>query len=158
MKTIEDLLRDHPFFKGLNKEHVAFIAGCGTNVVFKKGEYVCRDGKPADYFYIIREGKVAIDVLTAGQGPVIVQTVQKGEVLGWSWIIEPYYWRFDARAMETTHAVALDGKCLRAKCEKDTKLGYQLLKRFSSVLAQRLEMTRLQLMDIYGRKPEKANA
>lgn len=150
MRTIEDLIKEHRFFKDLSSEHIETIAGCGKNMVFKSGEYLAREGNPADQFYVIRQGKVAIDIVTVEKGTVIVQTVQDGEIVGWSWIIEPYYWRFDVRAVETTHAVALDGKCLRGKCEKDHDLGYALLKRFSSVLARRLEVARLQFLDVYG--------
>ncbi len=155
MKTIEDLLKAHHFFKGLNPEYISLIAGCGKNAVFKKGEYIAREGKEANHFFIIQQGKVAIDILTVEEGPVIIQTVEAGDIFGWSWIIEPHFWRFDARVLETTHAIALDGKCLRGKCNEDPKLGYELLKRFSSVLAQRLEMARMQLMDIYGSKSGK---
>lgn len=155
MKTIKDLLTEHAFFKDLDPEYIATIAACGKNVVFQKGEYIAREGQAANHFFIIREGRVAIDILTVEKGPVIIQTVESGDIFGWSWIIEPYFWRFDARALETTHAIALDGKCLRGKCEKDSKMGYQLLKRFSRVLAQRLEAARMQLMDIYGEKSGK---
>lgn len=152
MKTIEDLLKDHHFFKGLDAAYLATIAGCGKNVVFKKGEMISRQDESADTFYVIRAGKVAIEIQAPGQGIITIQTLSEGEVLGFSWIIPPYTWRFDSRAVEETHAVALDGKCLRDKCEKDRHMGYELLKRFSTVLAQRLEMTRLQLLDIYGLK------
>lgn len=152
MKTIEDLLKAHPFFRGLDPGYIPLIAGCGTSVVYKEGDFIAREGEAANRFFVIRQGRVAIDILTAEQGPLIIQTVQDGDIFGWSWIIEPYYWRFDARAVETTHVIALDGKCLRTKCEEDAKLGYELLKRFSSVLAQRLERARFQLLDMYGRK------
>jgi len=155
METIESLIKAHHFFKGLDPKYISLIAGCGKNVVFKKDEFVAKEGEEANHFFVIRKGKVAIDILTAEQGPVIVQTVREGDVFGWSWIIEPHYWRFDARAVETTRVIALDGKCLREKCEKDPKLGYELLKRFSSVLAERLEIARFQLLDMYGAKSEK---
>jgi CRP-like cAMP-binding protein len=73
-----------------------------------------------------------------------------GEVLGWSWLIPPYHWKFDARAIEQTRALALDGKCLRTKCEEDHDLGYELLKRFAQIMEERLQATRLQLLDVYG--------
>jgi CRP-like cAMP-binding protein len=152
MKTIEDLMKAHPFFNGLDPKYISLIAGCGKNMVFQKGEFVAKEGEAANHFFIIKQGRVAIDILTVETGPVIIQTVQAGDIFGWSWIIEPHYWRFDARAAETTRVIALDGKCLRGKCEKDPKLGYELLKRFSSVLADRLETARFQLMDIYGKK------
>ncbi len=152
MKTIEDLLKDHHFFKGLDAPYIATIAGCGKNVVFKKGALISRQGESADVFYIIRAGRVAIDIQAPGQGSITIETLHEGDIFGFSWIIPPYIWRFDSRAVEETHAVALDGKCLRGKCEKDHDMGYALLKKFSTVLAQRLEMTRLQLLDIYGLK------
>lgn len=155
MKTIKHLLKAHHFFKGLDPKYIELIAGCGVNAVFKKGEFIAREGEEANHFFVIRQGKAAIDILTAEQGPVIIQTVQDGDIFGWSWIIEPHYWRFDARAVETTRVIALDGKCLRGKCEKDARLGYELLKRFSSVLAQRLEIARFQLLDMYGVKADK---
>jgi hypothetical protein len=74
----------------------------------------------------------------------------EGEILGWSWLIPPYNWHFDARAVELTRAIALDGKCLRNKCEQDHDLGYELLKRFAHIMEQRLQATRLQLLDVYG--------
>jgi len=152
MKTIEDLLKAHHFFKGLDSKYISLIAGCGKNVVFKKGDFIAKEGEDANHFFIIKQGRVAIDILTVEKGPVIMQTVQEGDIFGWSWIIEPHYWRFDARVVETAHVIALDGKCLRGKCEKDPKLGYELLKRFAGVLAHRLETARFQLLDMYGTK------
>lgn len=157
MKTIKDLLKEHHFFKDLDTKDMRTIAGCGQNIIFKKGEMICREDEPADMFYIIRTGKVTIDIHAPGQGNITIQTIQEGDVLGFSWIIPPYKWRFNARVVDEVHVVALDGKCLRGKCEEDHHMGYELLKRFSSVLAQRLEMTRLQLLDIYGVKAAKIN-
>jgi len=150
MKTIENLLKEHHFFSDLEQEYIETIAGCGSNIVFEKDTYIAREGEEANQFFLVKTGKIAIDILEPKHGPIIIQTVQEGDIFGWSWIIAPHYWRFDARALETTHAIALDGKCLREKCEEDNKLGYQLLKRFSGVLAKRLEMARMQLLDIYG--------
>lgn len=157
MKKIEDLIKEHPFFAELDAQYIATIAGCGKNVIFKQGEIVSHEGQSADMFYVIRAGKVAINIPSPGKEGIAIQTLHEGDVFGFSWIIPPYKWRFDSRAVDETHAVALDGKCLREKCEKDRQMGYELLKRFSSVLAQRLEMTRLQLLDIYGEKTNDSN-
>ena len=81
---------------------------------------------------------------------MIIDTVEEGDVLGWSWLIPPYHWHFDARAIDLTRAIALDGKCLRTKCEEDHNLGYELLKRFSHIIEQRLQATRIRLLDVYG--------
>ena len=86
------------------------------------------------------------------RGLITVQTVREGDVLGWSWLFPPYRWHFGARTLQTTRALAFDGKCLRGKCENDHDLGYELFRRFSQVITERLEATRLQLLDLYGAK------
>ena len=79
-----------------------------------------------------------------------MQTLGGGDVLGWSWLIPPYRWGFDARAVEMTRAIALDGKCLRGKCEEDHEMGYDLVKRVASSLGERLDATLLRLLDMYS--------
>jgi CRP-like cAMP-binding protein len=150
METLEPVLAEHPFLKGLDSRHLKLIVGCASNVRFDPGQFLFREGEEANQFYIIRHGKVAVDVFGAARGSITIQTIGEGEVLGWSWLIPPYQWHFDARAVELTRAIALDGKCLRTKCEEDHDLGYELLKRFSHIIEQRLEATRLQLLDVYG--------
>jgi len=150
MKTIKDLLSEHPFFKDLEPEHIEFIVSCGKNVHIKKDEQVFREGEEADFFYLIRSGKIALDIYGAARGRIRIQTLEKGEILGWSWLIPPHKWNFTGTAVEETSVIALDGKCLRGKCEEDHELGYKLLKRFSTVLAKRLAWTRMQLLDVYG--------
>ncbi len=150
IETLEKLLSEHPFFKGLKKEYLEFIVGCARNVLYKPGDFIFREGEEANEFYIIREGKVSLEISAPGRNPIIIQTLEDMEVLGWSWLVPPYYWHFDARAVEPTRAIALDGKCLRNKCEEDNSLGYELLKRFVVIVEQRLQATRIQLLDLYG--------
>jgi CRP/FNR family transcriptional regulator, cyclic AMP receptor protein len=150
VETLRPILAEHPFFKGLETHYIELIVGCSSNVRFDAGETLFRAGEEANEFYLVRHGKVALEVFTPGRGPVTIQTIGEGEILGWSWLIPPYYWHFDARAVELTRAIALDGKCLRNKCEQDHDLGYQLLKRFAHIIVQRLEATSLQLLDVYG--------
>ena len=145
------LLAKHPFFADLDAETLDLISGCAANASFKPGDYLFREGDPADQFYIIRFGKISVEINAPSRGPHPVQTLGAGEVLGWSWLIPPHRWRFDSRALELVRAISLDGKCLRTKCDENHRLGYRLLSRFSGVMAKRLEATRLQLMDIYGK-------
>jgi CRP-like cAMP-binding protein len=149
MQTLEPILAEHPFLKGLDAQYLKLLVGCASNVRFNAGQFIFREGEEANEFYMIRQGKVALEILGAERGPITVQTVGEGDVLGWSWLIPPYRWRFNARALELTRAIALDGKCLRTKSEEDRNLGYELLKRFSSIIVERLEATRLQLLDVY---------
>jgi CRP-like cAMP-binding protein len=150
MGTLDSILAEHPFLKGLAPPQIELIAGCASNVRFNKGDYIFREDEEADRFYLIRHGLIALDVFVPQRGPVTIDTIQEGEVLGWSWLFPPYRWHFDARALQLTRAVAFDGKCLREKCDKDSRLGYELVMRFSQIIMQRLQSARLQLLDLYG--------
>jgi CRP/FNR family cyclic AMP-dependent transcriptional regulator len=149
METLERILVEHPFFRELDPKHLQLLVGCASNVRFSAGERLVREGGEANEFYLIRQGKVAVEVVSPGRGQIRIQTLDEGEVLGWSWLIPPYRWRFDARALSAVRAFALDGRCLRMKCEEDHDLGYELLKRFSHILSRRLEATRIQLLEMH---------
>ena len=150
METLEPILAEHPFFAGLEPRYLQLVAGCASNVRFDAGQFIFREGEEANEFYLIRHGKVALEAFAPSRGALQIQTLDDGDILGWSWLIPPYEWRFDARALELTRAIALDGRCLRRKCEEDHDLGYELLKRFGHIIGQRLDATRFQLLDLYG--------
>jgi len=150
METLESILALHPFFEGFDKHYLGLIAGCAANVRFEADQFLFRDGEEANHFFIIRQGRVALEIFAPGHGPVAVDTYGEGEILGWSWLVPPYHWHYDARATQPLRVIALDGRCLRGKCEDDHELGYELLKRFASIIEQRLSATRLQLLDVYG--------
>lgn len=150
MKAIIQLLKEHPFFYGVNETYLNMIAGCGKNVVFGPGSYIARENDPADTFYVIRKGKVGIETFIPQKRPLVLQTLNDGDILGWSWLFPPYQWTFDVRSMNEVHAIALNGKCLRDKCEEDPHLGYDLMKRFASIMTGRLRATRMQILDVYG--------
>jgi len=150
MEDLKNILAEHQFFNGFNEEYFTLIVGCASNVRVDAGKMILREGEDANQFYLIRSGKVSIQLMTPNKGPVIIQTLHEGDILGWSWLVPPFTWHFDAKAIELTRLIALDGKCLRTKCEEDHDLGYELLKRFADIMSKRLESTRLQLMDIYG--------
>ncbi|MGI9534116.1 MAG: cyclic nucleotide-binding domain-containing protein [Thermodesulfobacteriota bacterium] len=143
-------MEKHYFFEGLELDYIKLIAGCGSNIRINSGDYIFKEGEKADNFYIIRHGRVALEISHPVHGPIIIETISEGEVLGWSWLYSPYKCFLDARAIQLVRAVAIDGKCLREKCEDDPKLGYELMKRFSNIIAERLQGTRLRLLDLYG--------
>lgn len=150
METLERIIAEHPFFSDLDPKFTDLMVGCASNVRFKKGDFLFREGDPADTFYLIREGKVAVEISAPQHEPIIVATLETGEILGWSWLLAPYRWKHHARAKDNVRALALDGKCLRGKCEENHDLGYEILKRFARIIEQRLESTRLQLLDVYA--------
>lgn len=149
-KDIEALLTEHPFFKDMTTPHRTLIAGCGKNVGFNTGELLARTGEPANAFFAIRHGRMSIELHSPERGPLILQTLEAGDIVGWSWLFPPYHWKFDVRAVEQVRAISFDGACLRGKCERDPAMGYDFMKRFAQVFMERLEATRLQLLDLYG--------
>ncbi len=149
MKELKELLMEHPFFKGMKDEHIELIAGCGKNEHYDEGTYLFKEGTPADYFYIIRQGHLALESTCPGKGAITLETLNENEVVGWSWLFEPYRWNYCGRAVQDCRVTALDGKCLRGKCENDPVIGYELLKRFSKIIISRLQESRLQILDLY---------
>lgn len=154
MPTIVELLGTHPFTSGMSAEHLKLLADCGRLQEVDVGEYVLREGEPADSFFLVIGGRVAIELFAPNRGAITVQTVSPGEVIGWSWLFEPYRFSFDARAMEPSQLIALNALCVRGKTGADHALAVDLLSRMARVLAKRLTAARVQLMDIYGSTPQ----
>jgi len=152
METLKGILTAHPFFADLPARHLELVVGCASNVRFESGVYIFREGEDAGKFYLIREGKVALQITSERRGPLNILTLGEGDILGWSWLFPPYRWKFSARTIDPTRAFAIDGHCLRDKAEEDHDLGYELLKRFSRVFETRLETMRLQLANVYADK------
>ena len=149
VQTIEQYLPGHPFFAGLDDQAIALVTGCAVNAHLRPGEYLFREGEPADTFYVIRSGRVAIE-MRLPTGEVVLDTAHDGDVVGWSWLVAPYRWTFDAVAMDETSVVSIDGACLRGKCDADPALGYALLQRVVQVMSKRLHSARVRLLDLYG--------
>jgi len=150
METLERIIAEHAFFAGMEPAYTELLAGCASNVRFKAGDYIIREGDEAKTFYLIREGEATVEIGVPHRKPIIVSTLGEGEILGWSWLLPPYVWKFNVRAIGGMRAFALDGKCLRTKCEENHDLGYELLKRFAQIIESRLEAARFQLLDIYS--------
>jgi CRP-like cAMP-binding protein len=150
VKTLEPILESLPLFVGLKPHHLGLVAGCASNVRFDAGEFIGRQGAPADTFWVIRQGRVALEMHAPGRGALTISTIGENEVLGWSWLVQPHQWHFDAHALTATRAIALDGRCLRGKFANDAELGYEMLRRFMPLIVHRLEAMSLQLLDVYG--------
>ena len=150
MKTLESVVVESPVFAGLAPAHAQLIAGCASNVHFRPGQFLFREGGQADTFYLLRHGRVVLETFVPGRGSLAIETIDAGDVVGWSWLFPPYRWHLDARAVDDVGAVSFDGACLRGKCAADDNLGAQLYRRFAQVLVDRLDATRLRLLDVYG--------
>lgn len=153
-ENLKEILRNHPFLKGLDDSYLELLTGCTTNVVFHEGQYLFKENDHADKFYLLRTGRAAIEFHVRHKGIIRLQTIGEGEVLGWSWLISPYKSHFDVIAVEDIRAFALDGNCLRKKCEENHDFGYEMFIRFTRILENRLKATRLQLLDFYSKPSE----
>jgi len=152
MRTVPlaEVVARHELLAGLASDTVELVAGCARMVAVAPGQLLLAEGDEADTFYLVRRGHVAIEAHDPARGTMVIETVGPGDVVGWSWMIPPYHWRFDARAIDGVGAVAVDGLCLRTKAEADPAFGYALLQRVTALLVERLESTRIRLLDLYG--------
>lgn len=150
MKQLDQLLGESPFFVDLGDDMRTLLAGCARNVHFAADEHLFHTGEPADRCYLVRRGRVALELVGSGGHRLIIDTVDPGGMAGMSWLVPPYRWHLDARAVEPTSAIELDASCLRSKCSAEPRIGYLLLQRVAHAMYERMESTLLQLMDVYG--------
>jgi len=136
-----------PFFKGMSERHLSTLADSAMRTWFEADELIFHDRDLANRFYLIVEGKVALESSVKTGAVVVLQTLGPGELLGWSWLFSPYVWRLHARAVEPTEALFFYGTRLLERCEADHDLGYELFKRVSEVMMQRLQLARGRFLD-----------
>ena len=150
MQDLKVIMMEHPFLKGMGPRLLNMLDEYSSLQEFESGKFIFRQNQRASTCYLIVEGKVELEWFSANSGPLVLQSIQSGEVLGWSWLLPPYEWRMDARAVEYTRAIVMDGELVRQCMQADDELGYELLQRFLVVLAARLDATRLELLSLYG--------
>jgi len=147
MPSTADYLAAHAFFAALNEDYIKLLSEFVTEKKVARGEVLFQQGKAADSFYLVRKGRVSVQV-PALVGPALeLQVLDDDQILGWSWLIPPYRWSFLARAVEDTELLEFDGSAIRARCEKDPKFGYELFKRFTALMSERLNAARQKMMD-----------
>ncbi len=146
MKTPREIIQDHAFFFGLEPAHLDMIAECASGLDLDTDHVLFREGEPANAFYLIEQGRVAVEAHVPGDGNVLVQVLGPGDVLGWSWLFPPFSWHFQARTLEPVRAVKLDGGHLLGLAEKNKEFGYRLMKRVARVVIQRLQSTRKKML------------
>ena len=147
MQSIEDYLSAHSFFSGLDESFMKFLSSSVKELQIKEGQVLFQQSKPADKFYLVRDGQISVQV-PALMGPTLeLQILGKDQILGWSWLIPPYRWNFHARALGDSVLLEFDGSAILARCEEDPKFGYELFKRFAALMSARLDAARQKMMD-----------
>ena len=149
MKTLEDILARHPFWNNLPPQYFPLLIECAVIERFHPGEQIFKRGYDAEHFYLIHQGKVALETAyVPGEGFITIRTLGAGEALGWSWLFPPHQWHFSARAVEPTEAVVFRADALRNKAKETPAFGYDLALRVGGIMMQQLQSTRIRLLDI----------
>lgn len=147
MKDLETIVRTHPFFQGMKAAHLALVSKGARELHFEKGEVIFNQGEPANQFYLIQHGIVALEAHEPCSCASLVQVLGKGDVLGWSWLFQPFNWNLRARAIEPVSVISLDAAHLLACAEENREFGYELMKRVVQVLIHRLQAARHRLIE-----------
>ncbi len=151
IRTIQEKIRAHPFIRTMPEKYLALMAAAAAERAFQPGEILVREGDPANRFFLIQNGRVALQAHRPAVGDVPIQFLSEGDVLGWSWLFAPFVWRFQARAIEPTNALVLDGGHLLVASETDHAFGYELMTRISQTIIRALQATRKRLLETGSR-------
>ena len=146
IEVTAEALSAHPFLHGMSHDHLAVLADAAADVTFPARHRLFEDGGNATRFWLVQSGYVALDLHVPGQGRMKIDTIGMGELLGWSWLFPPYRWAFGAVAASPVEAFEFDARAVRARCESDLALGYELTTRLAHVVARRLQATRIRLI------------
>jgi CRP-like cAMP-binding protein len=149
MEPLSELIAAHPFSIGMNPAHVETLARFATHERFGLGQRIFHETYEADRFYLVHTGRVALQVFVPGQGEYTIQTIGAGEALGWSWLYPPYRWHFSATAVDPAEVIAFDARQLRAAMEETPAFGYAMAMRVGQLTFDRLQATRLRLLEVY---------
>ena len=150
VEGLEKIIARQALFAGLGDAFLSLVTGCAKNVRFGAGEFLSHEGDDANEFYLVREGRVAMEIGAPGRGRMTFLTAGPDNVVGLSWLVPPHRWTYDARAQEDVRALSFDAGCLRNKFDADPALGYEVMRRFMPIIVERLHNTRLQMLDVYG--------
>ena len=146
---LRSMINEHPLFEGLDNHNIYALQGCASEIEFDAHSEVFQYGEPANTFYLIGEGRISLDIAIPARGVIPIQTLQYGDVVGWSWMYPPYQWHFSGRALEDTNAIVFDADCVRTLMLQDREFGFEMMMRFSQIVIERLQAARIQMVDMY---------
>ena len=146
-QSITEYLSAHEFFSEFSDDVLKFLCECSSMREIKKGQILFRQGEHADKFYVVRSGRISLQMPAIMGPPLEIQAVDEDQVLGWSWLISPYKWNFQTKAEDDSELLQFDGAAILARCEQEPKFGYELLKKFAGLMSVRLNAARQKMMD-----------
>lgn len=144
--SVRQLIADSQFFSGLNEAAIDFLAAHANRKQLDRGRTLFRQGDRAAHFFLILSGHLSLEIPALEGPPLELQDIGPGQIAGWSWLLPPNLWNFQARARSPVEVLAFDGAAVLAHCEEDSKFGYELVKRFSALMSERLQFARMKMM------------
>lgn len=149
-EEVQKALAAHPFVQGMDPKHLKMMADIVGYQHYDAGKRIFQEGEAAERLYLVVCGTVALEVFNLNQGTIPIQTVGAGEVLGSSWFVPPYRWKFDAKAERATETLVFDTHLLQAMFDKHHDFGYDFMKRMAMIVDQRITAAKEQLLDMYA--------
>lgn len=146
-QAIAEYLSAHEFFSELSEEILNFLCECARTHEIKKGQILFRQDEHADKFYVVCNGRISVQIPAIMGSALEIQVLGKDQIMGWSWLIAPYQWNFQAKAEEDSELLEFDGTAILARCEQEPQFGYEVLKRFAVLMSERLDAARQKMMD-----------
>jgi CRP/FNR family transcriptional regulator, cyclic AMP receptor protein len=140
------VLRAQLFLRGLPGQQLTELAGLCRHVVVPARQRMFEEGSTANRFWLIDAGQAALDALVPGHGRITIGLLGRGDVIGLSWMLPPFQWQFGAVTTQQLQAFEFDAHAVRAACDADPVLGYEMSRRFSAILLHRLQSTRSRLL------------
>jgi CRP/FNR family cyclic AMP-dependent transcriptional regulator len=150
MKEIKDLLKNNLYFKDLEDEFINFLAENSTFTDYEQESFIFSVREPAECFYLILSGKVALQMFSHEKGEIVLEERTDGEILGWSWLKPPYKWRFDAFTLKNTKLIVFDANLIKKQMEANPRFGYKIQSIFFNIVVDRFQATRLRLLKELG--------
>ncbi|MGZ4973974.1 MAG: Crp/Fnr family transcriptional regulator [Limisphaerales bacterium] len=144
--ALKSMVSAHPFVQGMRPEHLKVLLDCARAVKFEPDHVIFKEGEPANEFFLIEQGKIALEAHEPADGTALVQMLGADDVLGWSWLFPPYVWHLRAHVIEPTTALELNGARLLIHAEQDHDFGFELMKRVAKIVINRLQATRRELL------------
>lgn len=146
-----EALRKSDLFEGLGDDELLAIARLAREEKYDAGSVIFRENGPANYLYIVREGRVAI-LIDIGRGKqTVIDTISRNGSFGWSAMVPPYTYTSTSRTLESTRVIVLSGQQLRELCSTHCSTCYTIMEKIARIISKRLKETRLQLVNLLHR-------
>lgn len=145
-RNIRKTIAENRFFATLAEESIDFLAANAKEKRLAEGKVLFHSGDPAKQFFLLIKGHLSLEI-PAIEGPALdLQDIGPGQIAGWSWLIPPNRWHFQARAHSAIEYLEFDGAAVLARCEQNPRFGYEVVMRFSALMSERLEFARQKMM------------